>query len=1213
MSIERDIISDLSGLLKRAEYRLEDQTFTDSDGSYNVAALYELAKAKGKPQNLKIDDLLHNLEPSPEEEGEELPGHPDFVTRAEAAGTLPGVVVDYPDGRWVADGVHRLWQARQDKKKKYPAYVLNKSDLASLLSKQDRPLDALLAAKKESDRRNYPAKHAILRKLIKQSPGDFMIDSEEGNIYGVTHIPTGFRIHMPRSEAPSGLQKRPTQDAMLAAGTKQAAVKADVQLQPHQQRVLEDAGVDTRKLLYHTLGSGKTLSAIAAAEELRKPYGVVVPAALRPNFGKELDKFTDRKLTPDVKSYTALATDKPPEHSSTVIFDEAHRLRNAKSKRARNAKELAAKAQQVYLLSGSPIVNAPNDMAPLMEILTRQDMTPGEFDKQFLGTRRTKPSFWQSLQGMKPGVEYRLKNQRELEKQLKGKVDYHQPDAPAVERIDEDILVDMGPEQVAANQRFYQGLPKSVRRKLDSNFPMSKSENKNLMAFLNGPRQVALSTHPWLSDEDKETVGLSQTPKLQRAMEEMESEIEKDPNSRTIVFSNFIEAGLKPYAAALAEKNIPHGVFHGGLTDKQRADLVNKYNAGELRALLLGPAASEGISLSGTKLIQLLDPHWNEARLEQAVGRGIRYDSHDHLPEEERKVRVQRYISQLPKKRRSVLSMLSAQSRDTADKHVQNLAGRKQKLNNEFLAKLREIGTPAPQKQASTSPVMPPADVYIIRGNPDVDTGHAAEYEAFYDAIKKNVEARGLTAEFDPGLAYTSPPGGKYWIGHSRGVSRLDYAPENVQTLALDDYEPADTRRVQAARYQKLFKELGHTNIADIPVDQRPQPGPEHYTFNDDMRAALNKMFLSKQAKVTHIGGPSGSGKTTVLEEIREKYPELALMDLDELDYLANNALKEEGETPWTWGERHQLGKDWSDENRLKWKTKKQQGLDQFIEDNNNKDKDVVLAGTLTNVELPGDMDKIRLNTGALRSAWRGHRRDNRGDQAGRRRRLVEFPSHYREARSTIKNLESFGYTPQSQAEIIESFGKKAGIPLPPTGNKTLRMLTANTPVEPYAQNFSSVGEYVDELPSALVTRPSEGPLWKGDIGSTVESVLKRPLARREETTRHARSLRTIQAAIAKRNAISARNSTQAAASQSQQPTTVDSPWGKQTAHTTPTPQVQAPGASWDGRSGWFYDVIGRNPEAFELSSSTGSESTWTYKPTGMQYTVPDAPAPANS
>ena len=129
--------SDLSDYVEKgAEYRLADQTFSDSDGSYNVADLYELAKAKGKPQNLQISDLLHNLEPSPEEEGEELPGHPDFVSRAEAAGDLTGVVVNYPDGKWVADGVHRLWKANRDKKLEFPAYMLEQSDLAGLLQKE---------------------------------------------------------------------------------------------------------------------------------------------------------------------------------------------------------------------------------------------------------------------------------------------------------------------------------------------------------------------------------------------------------------------------------------------------------------------------------------------------------------------------------------------------------------------------------------------------------------------------------------------------------------------------------------------------------------------------------------------------------------------------------------------------------------------------------------------------------------------------------------------------------------------------------------------------------------------------------------------------------------------------------------------------------------------------------------------------------------------
>lgn len=128
--------SDLEDYVEKgAEYRLADQTFSDSDGSYNVADLYELAKAKGQPQDLKISDLLHNLDPSPEEEGEELPGHPDFVSRAEAAGDFPGVVVNYPDGKWVADGVHRLWKANRDKRLEFPAYMLNQKDLAKLRQK----------------------------------------------------------------------------------------------------------------------------------------------------------------------------------------------------------------------------------------------------------------------------------------------------------------------------------------------------------------------------------------------------------------------------------------------------------------------------------------------------------------------------------------------------------------------------------------------------------------------------------------------------------------------------------------------------------------------------------------------------------------------------------------------------------------------------------------------------------------------------------------------------------------------------------------------------------------------------------------------------------------------------------------------------------------------------------------------------------------------
>lgn len=62
----------------------------------------------------------------------------------------------------------------------------------------------LLAAKQESDRRNYKAKHHILQRLTAMNPAAFKVDSQKGGIVGLTHQPSGFRMHAPRN-ALSGL------------------------------------------------------------------------------------------------------------------------------------------------------------------------------------------------------------------------------------------------------------------------------------------------------------------------------------------------------------------------------------------------------------------------------------------------------------------------------------------------------------------------------------------------------------------------------------------------------------------------------------------------------------------------------------------------------------------------------------------------------------------------------------------------------------------------------------------------------------------------------------------------------------------------------------------------------------------------------------------------------------------------------------------------
>lgn len=67
-------------------------------------------------------------------------------------------------------------------------------------------LQQLLQAKMMSERKDYKGKHSRLRSLIEQYPDDFFIDSMQGNIAGLTHRPTNFKIHAPLRILPVNLR-----------------------------------------------------------------------------------------------------------------------------------------------------------------------------------------------------------------------------------------------------------------------------------------------------------------------------------------------------------------------------------------------------------------------------------------------------------------------------------------------------------------------------------------------------------------------------------------------------------------------------------------------------------------------------------------------------------------------------------------------------------------------------------------------------------------------------------------------------------------------------------------------------------------------------------------------------------------------------------------------------------------------------------------------
>jgi len=484
--------------------------------------------------------------------------------------------------------------------------------------------------------------------------------------------------------------------------TKQADLSPDISLQPHQQAVVDkvqnqlDTKGKARMLLYHSLGSGKTLSGLAAADAAKIPYTAIVPAALRNNLRKEQEKFIDpATATPSsVMSHTAVGRGDPVENPSSILVDETHRFRNPDSAQAVNLMDAAEKAKQVVLLTGTPVVNSPSDFSVPYNILTGEKITPEEFSKKYVDETPSSP-WYKRLFGSKPG-EPEIINQDELKDKLKGKVDYFAPLAPKAEINRKDVVVEMNRDQTDLNSYMMGQLPAVLRWKLKMHYPLSQEEITKMTSFMTGLRQVGLSTLPFMKDKPDNYKAFQQSPKLTKAFSNLKELLDKDPNGKALIFSNFIDAGLSPYQEALTRAGIPAASFTGALSDKQRKKLVDDYNTDKLRVALLGPAGTEGLSFKGTKLVQLLDPHWNTTRGRQSEGRALRFDSHEHLPPEDRKVMIERYIARTaPGRLRSLLRNIGikAEPEMATDDYLIESADRKQKLNEKFLELLKQIGS----------------------------------------------------------------------------------------------------------------------------------------------------------------------------------------------------------------------------------------------------------------------------------------------------------------------------------------------------------------------------------------------------------------------------------------------------------------------------------------------------------------------------------------
>jgi superfamily II DNA or RNA helicase len=156
----------------------------------------------------------------------------------------------------------------------------------------------------------------------------------------------------------------------------------------------------------------------------------------------------------------------------------------------------------------------------------------------------------------------------------------------------------------------------------------------------------------WLSSKMLENKGLSKmSPKFTALL----LRIIENIDSKHVIYSFYkSRSGVQLLHTLLTHCGITAEIYSGDVDMKKRENILNRFNevdnrkGKKLKVLLVTDAGAEGITVLECNNIHILESNTKENKTRQAIGRVIRYKSHQKLPEDERYVNVWRYWSVAP-------------------------------------------------------------------------------------------------------------------------------------------------------------------------------------------------------------------------------------------------------------------------------------------------------------------------------------------------------------------------------------------------------------------------------------------------------------------------------------------------------------------------------------------------------------------------------------
>ena len=276
-----------------------------------------------------------------------------------------------------------------------------------------------------------------------------------------------------------------------------------------------------------------------------------------------------------------------------VVVDEAARIKNRKAKRTKAVWKLAHKSDYLWLLSGTPVQNRPDELWSLLHAIDPRRWSSYwrfverhcEVVHHFFGTRvgriKDKNAFAAEV------APVMLRRTREL------------LNLPPL--TEETIYVELADEQA----RVYDEMEANFVAALGDDYIVAPS----ILAQITRLRQIACS--PALVG------GADVSAKTEALLELLED------TAKVLVFTTF--AG---YVDLLLPRLSPYNpvVVTGGVSTKQRDEATRTFQTDDNCRVLIGTteAMSEGLNLQAANVVVFLDLSWTPAAIDQAIGRACR-------------------------------------------------------------------------------------------------------------------------------------------------------------------------------------------------------------------------------------------------------------------------------------------------------------------------------------------------------------------------------------------------------------------------------------------------------------------------------------------------------------------------------------------------------------------------------------------------------------